>query len=56
MPEYLECDDCGRQLHELSAEQAQKVAQNPMNFIVLCSVCKREREADMERAVRDGEL
>jgi hypothetical protein len=44
MPDHrhvLECQTCGVVLQELSLEQAQKVAQNPYNYIGFCAACKR---------------
>ena len=38
-PEYLECQDCGRELKELSDAEAQKVAANPYNYVVYCNTC-----------------
>lgn len=38
-PEYLECQDCGIELKELSDAEVQKVAANPYNYVVYCKVC-----------------
>ncbi len=45
IPEFLECQDCGDQLRELSDAEAQKVANNPYNYVVFCCSCTQARVA-----------
>lgn len=44
----LECQDCGKVLRHLSPGEAQKVADNPYNFIAYCAMCTQLRENYME--------
>lgn len=50
-PQFLECQDCGTRLHELTPEQAQRVADNPMNYILLCRPCAADHEREMWRVL-----
>lgn len=47
-PQYLECDQCGYPLRELSNSESRKVAINPYNFIVYCNQCKKDVEKELE--------
>lgn len=38
----LECQDCGEIILRLSDAEAQKVANNPYNFVVWCESCRRQ--------------
>ncbi len=40
-PEVLECQQCGDVIRELSDAEAQKVADNPYNYIIYCKLCQR---------------
>lgn len=52
----LECQDCGKVLRELGAAEAQKVADNPYNFMAFCRSCMRDQESlDIERCSDYGE-
>lgn len=37
----LECQDCGEVVRILSPAEAQRVAVNPYNFVVLCADCQQ---------------
>jgi len=41
-PSYLECQDCGQNLRELSLAEKQMVALNPYNYITYCKSCSKE--------------
>ena len=43
-PVYLECQQCGDQLKELSMAEQQIVAKNPYKYVVYCSLCKKDLE------------
>lgn len=40
--ETLDCQQCGKILRELSCSEAQQVAANPYNFIVYCTLCRKD--------------
>ncbi len=46
--DILECQQCGDELKELTPLEAQKVANNPYNYVVYCRTCKRDIEKLME--------
>lgn len=37
----LDCQSCGEILRKLTAAEAQRVAENPYNYIVFCTPCVR---------------
>ena len=41
--EFLECQQCGRVVRELTPTEAQKVAENPYDYVVYCADCRHER-------------
>lgn len=38
---YLECQDCGEVLRELTPAEAQRVARAPYDFVCYCRSCVR---------------
>ena len=51
----LDCQDCGIILRELNASETQQVADNPYNYVVYCSYCKRDEERKIRReAIAEG--
>lgn len=41
----LECQDCGAVLLRLSHAEAQKVADNPYNYVFYCKQCQKDNSA-----------
>lgn len=48
---WLECQDCGQRIRELTKAEQRDVAYNPYNYVVYCYTCRAERQA--ERLIYD---
>lgn len=51
-PPVLECQDCGDVVRELSAAEAQRVANRPYDFVVYCGPCQADRDKEASRRAR----
>lgn len=43
----LDCQDCGDVVRRLTLAEAQQVAANPYNYIVYCTICRRDRAREL---------
>ena len=51
LPDFLECQQCGDEIRELSPAEAQEVAYDPYNFVVYCGPCKGDIRKEIEETV-----
>ena len=45
----MDCQDCGKVLRVLAPEEAQKVAAQPYNYVLLCAACRADRQINAWR-------
>lgn len=51
---WLECQECGDRLIELSNSQIQAVANNPYNYVIYCRDCRKDIINQLEREEYGG--